>query len=182
MNPAQVAAGLSHRQVQARIILTALPALVLVGLGAWFVLVKAERQPLEAAAAVVLAAKWLVVPAMALLAGVTFVEVWRFTHADDVSGSPETASPTLEIALRYNRNTLEQALLASAAWLGLAASWPELVSTGLPILGALFVAGRGIFWAGYQTANWARACGFAMTMAPTAILLVAEMLHLVELI
>lgn len=167
------------RKIQARIAMTALPAIALVALGGWYVLRLAGAQPLDRAQALVMVAGWLAVPAMCLLAGITFVEIWRFTHAEDNLGSPETVNHTLEIALRYNRNTLEQAVMAGAAWLGLAVSWPDLVTNGLPILGALFVAGRGIFWAGYQAAPWARACGFAMTMAPTAILLCAEMLHLV---
>ena len=83
-----------------------------------------------------------------LLAGVQ-VAAGRGFHPDAIDGTPTPRSHALEIALRYNRNTVEQTLLAAIAWLGLAVSVPHAALAFIPAMAALFVVGRITFWIGY---------------------------------
>ena len=158
-------------QLQSRILIGGFAALVLtLSAAIW-----AMAQPVVPATTVIdamkLAAQLLLIPGLCLLAGVQFAASWRFGHRDDNAGSPETASQLLDIALRYNRNTLEQGFLAATAWLGLAASHPERALVVLPVLAALFGFGRITFWLGYAMAPWARSFGFVLTHMPTAAVL-----------
>lgn len=121
--------------------------------------------------ALILALRWLLVPALCLWAGIQFAAFWRFTHRDDNPGNPETTSHALDIALRYNRNTLEQCFLAGVAWLALAAAFPGWSVTAVPVLAILFGLGRTTFWLGYLWAPWARSFGFVLTFLPTVAVL-----------
>jgi hypothetical protein len=113
------------------------------------------------------AAKWLLVPGFALLIGIGFTANRRFFVSDAIDGSPTPQSKSLEINLRYNRNTLEQAMLVAIAW-PLLALWLPAGQLGLiPVLAVLFGFGRVAFWIGYLIAPWARAFGFALTFYPT---------------
>ena len=112
------------------------------------------------------AVRWLLAPGCALLAGVQ-VAAGRGFHPDAIDGTPTPKSHVLEIALRYNRNTVEQALLAAIAWLGLAASVPHAALAFVPAMGCMFVAGRITFWIGYLVSPTARAFGMVLTALPT---------------
>jgi hypothetical protein len=113
------------------------------------------------------AAKWLLVPAFALLAGVGMVANSRFFMPGAIDGSRAPDSRWLEINLRYNQNTLEQTALVLIAWPLLALWLPADRLALLPLLAALFGIGRAAFWIGYLIAPWARAFGFALTFYPT---------------
>lgn len=113
------------------------------------------------------AAHWLVVPGLTLLAGVAMTANRRFFTADAIDGAEQTRNRALEINLRYNRNTLEQAVLAAIAWTGLALALPQDRLSLIPELAVLFAAGRAAFWFGYLLAPWARAFGFVLTFYPT---------------
>ncbi len=52
------------------------------------------------------AARWLLLPAVALLAGIVVVAIQRFFVADAIDGARVSQSRLLEITLRYNLNTL----------------------------------------------------------------------------
>lgn len=166
------AGELTLKQLQVRILALGLPAFVLCGAAAALVLRHEPNRSLSQAQALVLTARWLLVPALCLLVGVFFAAAWRFTHKDDNAGSAETCSPILEIALRYNRNTLEQGFMAGAGWLALAVSFPHYAEAALPLLAGLFALGRISFWIGYLWARWARAFGFAVTVLPTSAVLI----------
>jgi uncharacterized membrane protein len=120
-----------------------------------------------AAARLAFAAQWLTVPGIALLVGIGFTANRRFFLADAIDGTQTPQSRALDIALRYNRNTLEQTVLAAIAWLGLALALPQARLALIPELAILFAAGRALFWLGYLYAPWARAFGFALTFYPT---------------
>jgi hypothetical protein len=66
-----------------------------------------------------------------------------------------SASRSLEINLRYNQNTLEQALLACIAWASLGVSLPIAQVVLMPVMATLFAIGRGAFWVGYLSTAWA---------------------------
>ncbi len=125
-----------------------------------------------AAARLALAARWLLAPAFTLFAGIAAIAAMRLFSARAMEGGETGQGRFVDITLRYNRNTLEQTMLAAVAWAGLALALPAAELTLIPKLAVLFVIGRVIFWMGYLFAPWARAYGFALTFYPTAIALV----------
>jgi hypothetical protein len=126
----------------------------------------------DAAARLAYAARWLLLPTLCLLAGVGMMANRRFFSHDAVDGTRAPASAALEINLRYNQNTLEQSVLAAAAWSGLALALPHERLGLIGMLAVLFALGRALFWIGYLIAPWARAIGFGLTFYPTAVALV----------
>jgi len=112
-------------------------------------------------------AHWLLLPGLTLAAGVGLAGAWRFLDSEAIDGTPAPKSAGLEITLRYNRNTLEQLVLAAIAWAGLALALPHERLVLVPALAVLFVFARALFWVGYLIAPWARAAGFALTFYPT---------------
>ena len=124
--------------------------------------------PLDSAGErIAFAAKWLLVPGFALVAGLGMVANRRFFSADAMDGTRTPQSNALEINLRYNKNTLEQTMLVVIAWPLLALLLPLAQFGLIPVLAVLFGAGRIAFWIGYLIAPWARAFGFALTFYPT---------------
>jgi len=126
------------------------------------------------------AGRWLLAPATMLLLGIGAVAAGRFIVHEAMDGSRAPSSRTLEINLRYNRNTLEQLMLAAIAWMSLALVLPQDRLAVIPTLAILFVVGRIAFWIGYLIAPWARAFGFALTFYPTVaayVWLIATALH-----
>ncbi len=121
----------------------------------------------EPASRLAFAAKWLLVPGFALLAGIGIVSGRRFFTAGAIDGTRTPESKSLEINLRYNQNTLEQTLLVVIAWPMLALWLPSGQLGLLPVLAVLFGFGRAAFFIGYLIAPWARAFGFALTFYPT---------------
>jgi hypothetical protein len=119
-----------------------------------------------------LAVRWLLVPALCLLVGIGLTANRRFFSAEAIDGGPPGAPGAFEINLRYNKNTLEQTVLAAIAWTGLALALPARDLGLIPALAGLFAAGRVAFWLGYLYAPWARAFGLGLTFYPTIAALV----------
>ena len=115
---------------------------------------------------------WLLFPGLCLLAGIAMVANRRFFLSSAIDGTRTPESPSLEINLRYNQNTLEQTVLAAIAWAGLSLALPHERLSLIPALACMFVVGRVLFWIGYLIAPWARAVGFALTFYPTVAALV----------
>jgi len=126
----------------------------------------------DAAARLAYAAHWLLLPGLALFAGIASVASWRFFNKAAVDGARVSAGRFLEVNLRYNQNTLEQTVLAAIAWTGLALALPHARLDLIPAMALLFVAGRALFWIGYLIAPAGRAFGFALTAYPTFAALV----------
>jgi hypothetical protein len=124
----------------------------------------------DEAARLAFAARWLLVPAVCLLAGIGVTANGRFFIADAIDGSRD--SPSLEINFRYNQNTLEQTVLAAVAWSGLALALPHERLGLIPLLAVFFATGRATFWIGYLIAPWARAFGLGLTFYPTVVALI----------
>lgn len=124
-----------------------------------------------------LAARWLLIPGLALLAGIGMVANRRFFVADAIDGTRVPVSRSLEINLRYNQNTLEQTVLAAIAWTGLALALPHDKLSLIPALAILFGVARVLFWLGYLVSPAARAFGFALTFYPTVAVLVWLAVH-----
>lgn len=92
----------------------------------------------------------------------------RFFSAQDIAGSGLTeASPKLRQARAILQNTLEQAVLAMAAHLALAAQPGQAWMPLLPVMVLLFGLGRLLFWIGYRHGAAGRAIGFGLTFYPS---------------
>jgi hypothetical protein len=126
----------------------------------------------DSAARLAFAARWLLLPALALFAGVAVVANRRFFVADAIDGARNSQSRLIEITLRYNQNTLEQTVLAAIAWMGLASALPHEMLKLIPALAVAFIVGRALFWIGYLIAPAARALGMGLSAYPTFAALV----------
>ena len=91
-------------------------------------------------------ARWLLLPALALFAGIAVVANQRFFVADAIDGARTSQSRLLEITLRYNLNTLEQTVLAAIAWVGLALALalPREMLALIPAMAIVFIIGRAL--------------------------------------
>jgi uncharacterized MAPEG superfamily protein len=119
----------------------------------------------------------LIAPALCLVAGIGFIANRRFLDPTAIDGAD--GSPTIDLAQRYLRNTVEQSVLAAMAWLAFAAVLPDRAAQILPSLAITFVIARATFWIGYAIAPWARAFGFALTFYPTVAVLAWSIVTLV---
>jgi hypothetical protein len=126
----------------------------------------------DQAARLAFAARWLLLPALALFAGIVVVANQRFFVADAIDGARTSQSRLIEITLRYNQNTLEQTVLAAIAWAGLALALPHERLSLIPAMAIAFIAGRALFWIGYLIAPVARALGLGLSAYPTFVALI----------
>jgi hypothetical protein len=131
-----------------------------------------DPAPMSSADRLALAWRWMLVPGLCLLAGIGTTANQRFLRADFIDGQRPSAPGFMEINLRYNQNTLEQAVLAAVAWTGLALQLRPQDLSLIPALAGLFAVGRAAFWIGYLFAPWARAFGLGLTFYPTVAALV----------
>lgn len=124
--------------------------------------------------AILFVLKWEVPLAVMLMLGIGTVARKRF-FGPGIDGEP---TPDLKVDRIYIENTLEQAVLAVIAHLALVAHLkPEQLGL-IPLLVALWVLARILFWIGYKIAPQARAFGFALTFYPTAGALLYSLGHL----
>ena len=128
--------------------------------------------PANAGERLAFAARWLLIPGLALFAGVGMTANQRFLKPDAIDGERKVESSAFEINLRYNLNTLEQSILAAIAWMGLSLVLPVDELAVIPRLAILFGLGRAAFWLGYLYAPWARAFGMGLTAYPTFVALI----------
>lgn len=126
-----------------------------------------DPPPRNAGERLAFAARWLLVPGLALFAGIAMTANQRFLLPDAIDGQRKVENTAFEINLRYNLNTLEQAVLAAIAWIGLALVLPGEDLGIVARMAILFGIGRAAFWIGYLYAPWARAFGMALTSYPT---------------
>lgn len=122
----------------------------------------------DTAARLAFAVRWLLVPGVAVLAGVQVAGRRGFVP-DAIDGTRIPANHALEINLRYNQNTLEQTVLAAIAWAGLALALPHARLVLIPAMAALFAFGRASFWIGYLIDPPYRAFGMVLTALPTLL-------------
>lgn len=118
------------------------------------------------AARLAFASHWLMVPGLALLAGIVVASRRGFI-ADAIDGTRSPLSRSLEINLRYNQNTLEQTVLAAIAWINLSLMLPQERLVLIPAAAFLFGFGPAAFWIGYLIYPTARAFGMVLTVLPT---------------
>jgi hypothetical protein len=119
------------------------------------------------------ALQWALLPILTVMISIMRVANHRFATPEDIDGSGLTAGTPRVLVLRaILQNTLEQALLACAAYLIWAAVTPPGWLRAIPIAALLFVAGRILFARGYERGAPGRAMGFGLTAYPTFGMLV----------
>jgi hypothetical protein len=126
----------------------------------------------DRAARLAFGAQWLLLPALALFAGIAVMANLRFFVADAIDGARASRNRLIEITLRYNQNTLEQTVLAAIAWMGLALALPHAMLKLIPAMAIAFIVGRALFWIGYLIDPVARAFGLGLSAYPTFAALV----------
>ena len=108
----------------------------------------------------------LIPPALSLFVGIGWAARTRHL-VQNIDGSLPKPGSSLDITLRYIRNTTEQLLLFCVTVFCFQTAMPNLARTILPILGIWFLIARIMFWLGYRRSPTARATGFAATFYPT---------------
>jgi len=98
--------------------------------------------------------------------GICIVAAQRLDPSMFVGRVPKPNSP-VDINNRFILNTFEQFTAYFIANAGLAMYCPIEEARTLPILTALFVLGRILFWVGYHKNPYLRAFGFGLTFYPT---------------
>lgn len=127
----------------------------------------------EAGARLAWALQWAVLPTLTLMVSIMRVANYRFASPDDIDGSGLTAGTDQVLVLRaILQNTLEQGVLAVAAYLIWAAVMPHSWLRAIPVAALLFVTGRVFFACGYERGAAGRAMGFGLTAYPTFGMLV----------
>jgi uncharacterized MAPEG superfamily protein len=105
----------------------------------------------------------------ALLPGVIGICIVAAQRLDPTMWVGRTAKPNsaLDINTRFILNTFEQFIAYFIANAALALYCPLEEARTLPMLTALFVLGRVLFWVGYHVNPYLRAFGFGLTFYPT---------------
>jgi uncharacterized MAPEG superfamily protein len=107
----------------------------------------------------------------ALLPGVIGICIVAAQRLDPSMWVGRVAKPnsSLDINTRFILNTFEQFTAFFVANAGLAIYCPLEEARSLPLLAALFVMGRILFWIGYHYNPYLRAFGFGITFYPTVM-------------
>jgi uncharacterized MAPEG superfamily protein len=107
--------------------------------------------------------------AFALLPGILGICVVSAQRLDPKLWVGRAAKPgsTLEINTKFILNTFEQFTAYLAAIAVVALNSPVEEARSLPLLTALFLLGRVLFWIGYHRNPYLRAFGFGLTFYPT---------------
>lgn len=132
----------------------------------------------------VLATKSAIVLAVCLAACIGMLARHRFfTPADIDGGGLTSATDRAKVLQAMLQNTLEQVVLAAAAYLVWAVVAPVGWLAQIPVAAVLFGLGRILFWRGYAGGAQARALGFALTFYPSVLMIgVAVILALADLV
>jgi hypothetical protein len=114
------------------------------------------------------ALQWALLPMLTLVVAVGRVANHRFYTPEDIDGAGLTdGTPQARLRRAILQNTLEQAVLAVAAY----AIWTVVMPYGwlrsIIVAALLFVAGRLLFARGYARGAPGRALGFGLTAYPT---------------
>jgi len=168
---------------QKGVVRNVIPAAVLtvVGLCGVSLLIPMSVLPVnEPGARIAWALKWALLPVLTLMISIMRVANHRFSSPEDIDGSGLTdGTPQARVLRAILQNTLEQAVLAVAAYAIWAAVMPYAWLRVVPVAAVLFVAGRVLFARGYARGAPGRATGFGLTAYPTFGMLAAVAVALV---
>jgi hypothetical protein len=127
----------------------------------------------EPGARIAWALQCALLPVLTLMISIMRVANHRFSSPEDIDGSGLTdGTPQVRVLQAILQNTLEQAVLAVAAYAIWAVAMPYGWLRAIPIAAALFVTGRVMFARGYAQGAPGRATGFGLTAYPTFGMLV----------
>jgi hypothetical protein len=122
----------------------------------------------EPGARIAWALKWALLPVLTLMVAIMRVANHRFSTPEDIDGSGlMDGTPEVRVLRAVLQNTLEQTVLAVAAYAIWAVVMPYSWLRLIPIAALLFVAGRVLFARGYARGAPGRATGFGLTAYPT---------------
>jgi len=123
--------------------------------------------------------KWALLPVLTLMISIMRVANFRFSSPEDIDGSGLTdGTPQARVLRAILQNTLEQVVLAVAAYAIWAAVMPYAWLRVVPVAAVLLVAGRVLFARGYARGAPGRATGFGLTAYPTFGMLVTIVVFL----
>lgn len=154
--------------------------LTVVGLCGVSLLIPLSALPVdEPGARLAWAVQWSLLPVLTLMVAIMRVANHRFSTPEDIDGSGLTnATPQIQVLRAVLQNTLEQTVLAMAAYLIWAAVMPRYWLRVIPMASLLFAAGRVLFATGYSRGAGGRAMGFGLTMYPNAGMLATMLVFL----
>lgn len=134
----------------------------------------------EPGARIAWAVQWSLLPILTLMVAVARVGNHRFYTPEDIDGGGlANATSQARVLQAILQNTLEQTVLAVAAYTIWAVVMPHVWLRSVCIAALLFVAGRVLFARGYWRGAPGRAMGFGLTAYPTFGMLVIVGLVLV---
>ncbi|EDO43721.1 predicted protein, partial [Nematostella vectensis] len=111
--------------------------------------------------------QWEAASLLTVFLGVYFVASKRFA-SPAINPLDKTAKSFIEVPQRFLKNTVEQFVMHFVACLILTTHLAEEQMVAIPALVLLFVTGRLCFGLGYSYGYIYRAFGFALTILPTA--------------
>ena len=139
------------------------------GMGGVSLLIPVSALPADdAGSRLAWATQWALLPTLTLMISIMRVANYRFYSPDDIDGSGLTTGTDRVLVLRaILQNTLEQSVLAVAAYVIWATVMPHSWLRAIPVAAVLFVTGRILFARGYERGAPGRALGFGLTAYPT---------------
>ena len=143
--------------------------LSLVGLcGVSFLLPATALPTDEPGARLAWALQWALLPMLTLVVAIGRVANHRFYTPEDIDGAGLTdGTPQVHLHRAILQNTLEQVVLAVAAYAIWAVVMPYAWLGSIAVAALFFVAGRVLFALGYARGAPGRALGFGLTAYPT---------------
>jgi hypothetical protein len=143
--------------------------LTLLGLCGVSLLLPASALPTdEPGARLAWALQWALLPMLTVMFAIGRVANQRFYTPEDIDGDGlTTGTPQTRLHRAILQNTLEQAVLAVAAYAIWAVVMPYSWLRSIAVAALLFVTGRVLFARGYTRGAPGRALGFGLTACPT---------------
>jgi uncharacterized membrane protein YecN with MAPEG domain len=88
-----------------------------------------------------------------------------------------TGHPMFERAYRVQMNTIELVVLLLPALYLAAKYWSPIYSA---IAGSIYIVGRFLYWRSYMSAPESRQLGFALSIGPVVVLLLASLVGIIR--
>jgi len=127
-----------------------------------------QPQAWEVADRLTLVIKCSVATILPAVVAIAFVAAQRL-NPDMWVGQKVRPNSSLDINTRFVLNTVEQFVLFLVGLSGMSLYVPVSEARTVPILAALFLMGRILFWVGYHKNPYLRAFGFGLTFYPTVV-------------
>lgn len=127
-----------------------------------------QPQAWDVADRLALVIKCMVFAILPAMAAIAIVAAQRL-NPDMWIGQKVRPYSSLDINTRFILNTVEQFILFLVGLSGISLYVPVSEARTVPILAALFLIGRTLFWVGYHKNPYLRAFGFGLTFYPTLV-------------